>query len=118
MGIPRDKLRDILAAARDGIASLSQASVGTTSFTRGNDGRKNAEEERTKIDVCSGRQNRNNERTIRSVLPQQESEHARLTTSKSGDVDDLFARRERRGKNEAEVLSHSCLSCGISFPNT
>ena len=32
MGIPRDKLRDILAAG-DGIASLSQASVGTTSFT-------------------------------------------------------------------------------------
>ena len=44
MGIPRDKLRDILAA-RDGIASLSQASVGTTSFTKGND-TKNAEEEK------------------------------------------------------------------------
>ena len=101
MGIPRDKLRDILAA-RDGIASLSQASVGTTSFTAAREGERKTQkrrgEERTKIDVCSGRQNRNNERT-RSVLTQQESEHARLTTSKSGDVDDLFA----RGKNEAEV---------------
>ena len=94
-------------------ASRGGTTAGKTQKRRG--------KERTKIDVCSGRQNRNNERTTRSVLPRvRRRQGARERASQVNDVEKWRRRRSLapEAKTRLRCSVTRAFHVGFALPNT